>query len=254
MNMIADRFTARLALTLLIAAAAVSCGRSESPIISAPPSSAPHAPSANVPVPTGIVSLDNGVDLAQVRNQQMIHPLFSLTPPDVDAPVVMAAVQDDDKDTGAAVVLKKLHGQWKIVEFAEAGHAEWVYAAAITPRKELWGVLDAAGETRAPQLTLVRSTDNGVSWRYFAAVKKPAADAEYAGFAMAADGQGRLSMHIDDDDAGVSHGYYHYKTLDGGKSWTGPTFEGDDVTEADSLKDFDTIQDAIKDLESPPAQ
>jgi hypothetical protein len=184
----------------------------------------------------------------------MLQPQFSLTPPDVESPVLFAVVQNDKDDTGAPVVLKKIDDQWKILEIAEAGDQEWVYAAACTPRHELWGILDSASDTRAAQLTLMRSTDDGLTWQFFAGVKKPVIEAEYAGFFMAANGEGKLTVHLDDDADKVMHGYYHYKTFDGGKTWTGPTFEGDDITEADSQRDLDTIQEAIKNAETVPAQ
>jgi hypothetical protein len=53
-------------------------------------------------------------------------------------------------------------------------------------------------------------------------------------------------MHLDDDTDGQPHGYYHYHTADGGKTWTGPTQEPNDVSEADPFDSTDTMQGAIK--------
>lgn len=120
--------------------------------------------------------------------------------------------------------------------------------------KEIWGILDGVGENHTTQVTLVRSIDDGTTWQFFAAVKKPTSDAQYAGFSMARNGEGRLSLHLEDDTDGVAHGYYHYKTADAGKTWTGPTLEADDIIQADSLDEVDTIQEAIKNAEAAPAQ
>jgi hypothetical protein len=241
--------------------AVASCGRTDVPV--APETAAPAMtqnvaakalPSANAAASRHVVKMADGVDLTQVRNQEMIHPGFSLSPPDVDSPVLFATVTNEKDETGSPVVLKKIDDQWKILELTEAGDQEWVYAGACGPRKELWGILDSATETPVQQLTLMHSTDDGATWQFFAAVKKPADDAEFEAFSMAASGAGKLSMHLADDADKVLHGYYQYRTIDGGKTWTGPTFEADDVTDADSQRDLDSIQEAIKDAEAVPAQ
>ncbi|HUO09115.1 MAG TPA: hypothetical protein VM008_12485 [Phycisphaerae bacterium] len=239
-----------------------SCGRTDVPVASETAPAATTAPgavgkslrSANVAVSGHVVKMADGVDLTQVRNQEMIHPAFSMSPPDVDSAVLLASVVNDKDDTGSPVVLKKIDDQWKVLELTEAGDQEWVYAGACGPRKELWGILDSATDTPVPQLTLMRSADDGLTWQFFAAVKKPADDAEYAAFSMAANGEGKLSVHLADDADKILHGYYHYRTVDGGKTWMGPTFEADDVTDADSQRDLDSIQEAIRDAEAVPAQ
>lgn len=250
----------KIQVFLLLAAATLlsNCGKPDEPApapTTQTPSQTPaQLPNAAVPTSGHLVSITQGVDLAQVKNQDMIHPQFSLTPPDIAAPIILGAVENDEKKTGSPVVIKKVNGSWKIVELTEAGRSEWVYVGLCPPRKEIWGVLDLATAERAESLTMLRSTDEGATWQFFSAVKKPIADAEYAGFSMDQRGIGRLSMHLEEDTGPVLHGYYHYATTDGGKTWTGPTFEGDDVTDADPLKDVDSLQDALKSAETTPAQ
>jgi hypothetical protein len=236
---------------LTLATILAACGKTETP---APPPG-PAASANNTPA-TGAVSghtfkITDGADLAAVKNQQMLHPQFELTPDEVDAPVIFGVVQNDEKKSSSPVLIKKFGAAWKIVEVSEARDQEWAYAAACPSRNEIFAVLDGAGDNETGQLTILRSTDKGSSWQYFSAVKKITPAAEYAGFSIAKPGEGRLSMHLEDDEDDIVHGYYHYKTADGGKTWTGPSLEPDDVVEADSLKRFDTIQEAIRGTENP---
>ncbi len=235
-----------------------ACDKTE-PLTPVPASSSPAtipvtAPSANAPSSGHIIKIAGGLDLAAITNQQMIHPQFGLTDPDVETPIIFAVVQNQDATASSPLILKKIGSTWKVVKLAEADYQEWVYAAAISGRKEIWGILDGVGENHTTQVTLVRSIDDGTTWQFFAAVKKPTSDAQYAGFSMARNGEGRLSLHLEDDTDGVAHGYYHYKTADAGKTWTGPTLEADDIIQADSLDEVDTIQEAIKNAEAAPAQ
>jgi hypothetical protein len=236
---------------LACAALAISlaaCGKTETP----PP---PSPAAANTTPATGAVSghtlkIADGSDLAAVQNQQMLHPQYELTPDEVDVPVIFGVVQNDEKKSSSPVLLKKFGNNWKFIEVSEARDQEWVYAAACPSRNEIFAVLDAAGDNEADQLLLLRSTDKGSSWQYFSAIKKNTPAAEYAGFSISKTGEGRLTMHLDEDEDDIAHGYYHYRTADGGKTWTGPSFEPDDVVEADSLKQFDTIQQAIRATEN----
>ena len=232
------------------------CGKSE-PLAA---SGGGAGPAANVAVSAKPVQMAAGAELAQVRNPQLIHPQFYLTPPEVDAALIFAAVRTET-DTGMPVILRKggsgapaatAGGGWRLAQLAESPKQEWVYAAACPPRQEVWAILDNAGDAKAWQLTPLRSTDGGQTWQYAAAVKKPANGAIYAGFALAANGKGRLSMHLEEDADGHSHGYYHYATADGGTTWTGPTAEPNDVAEADPFDAAETLPGALKAAEAVP--
>jgi hypothetical protein len=236
----------------------LSCGKSESPPAASaasvsPAASADSSTPANAPASGNIVKLDAGADLSRVQNQQIIHPQFFLTPPEVESPLIFAHIHTD-ADSGPPAILKKIGATWRIVQLDEAVHQEWVYAAACPPRQEIWAILDLAGDAKAWQLTLLRSTDNGLSWQFFSAVKKPSNAAIYAGFALAKNGQGRLSMHLEEETDGHPKGYYHYRTTDGGKTWAGPTAEPNHVEEADTFEPTDSLPDAIKKVESIPHQ
>ncbi len=254
------RIAATTAWAMIAATLAVSsCTKTDAPASSTQPSTpatsttAAAQPSANGSASNHIAKLADGIDLDQVRNQEMVHPAFSLSAPDVTTPVLFADVSNDKNDTSAPVILKKVDDKWRILELTEAGDQEWVYAGACGPRHELWGILDSPGENAAPQLTLIRSADEGLTWQFFSAVHKPTDDAEFIAFSMAENGAGKLTMHLSDDADKFSHGYYDYRTNNGGKTWTGPTFEADDMTDADTQHDTDSLQEAIKDAEAAPA-
>jgi hypothetical protein len=236
---------------MLMAGALAACGREDAPAATAPATKG--AASANGTVTAQAFSLANGPEMAQVKIQQMIHPQFALTPPEVDSPVIFAVIRNEQQNLASPVLLKRVGTIWRACEVptagANPGQREWVHAAASPARHELFAWLDDASASRAWQLTVWHSTDAGLTWQTLAAVKKPTNAAEFAGFVMAANGAGRLSMHLDDDTDNLGHGYYHYSTADGGKNWTGPTFEADDIVEADPQAEDDAIGDAMKSAE-----
>jgi hypothetical protein len=247
---------------IILAGAAIlaACGHDTAPApvtTSGPAGRTAATPAANAPLPAQTFSLAAGLDMAKVQVQPMIHPQFSLTPPEVDTPVIFAVVRNEEKGLASPVLLKKMDSGWRVTEVpqfaAAATQREWVHAAACPARHELFALLDDSSESRAWALTLLHSTDGGATWATLAAVKKPTNAAEYAGFAMGKNGAGRISMHLDDDTDKLGHGYYHYATTDGGKTWTGPTFEPDDIVDADPQAEDDAIGDAMKAAEAIPA-
>lgn len=244
-------------MCLLLAGTLAACGHQDAPPAAAGTVPKTEAPSANAPVTLQTFSLASGPDMAQVKIQPMIHPQFALTPPEVDSPVIFAVIRNEQQNLASPVLLKKIGATWRACELPAAGPSpgqrEWVHAAASPARHELFAWMDDASASRAWQLTVWHSTDAGLNWQTLSAVKKPTNAAEFAGFVMAKNGAGRLSMHLDDDTDNLGHGYYHYATTDGGKTWTGPTFEPDDVVEADPQAEDDTISDAMKSAEEVPA-
>jgi hypothetical protein len=180
----------------------------------------------------------------------MLHPQFELGPDDVETEVIFGVVRNEEKHSSFPMLLKKFGETWRIVEISEAPGQEWVHAAAGPADGEAWGFLDLVNDhpdTKAPQLTLIHTTDNGLTWQYFSAIKKPAPAAYMVDFALSDSGAGRLTLHLLENNDPVAQGYYHYKTKDGGKTWTGPNAEPDETTEAESLKQFNTVRDVLKD-------
>jgi hypothetical protein len=224
-----------------------------------PPAGGPAAAASSAPIvsaalPGTPLNLEAGFDLATVKNQSMIDPQFRLMDPEVSRPLIFAAVRNPDTKTTTPVIVRRSLAGWKIIELAALPNHEWVHVAACPARQELWGFLDAFDDNSAPRLAIVRSTDGGLTWQYWRSLKKPVPDAEYGGFSLAKSGQGRLTLHLEEDAGPTLHGYYHYNTTDGGDTWTGPTFEADDVSTADELKEFDTLPEALKATETAATQ
>jgi hypothetical protein len=96
---------------------------------------------------------------------------------------------------------------------------------------------------------LFRSKDRGQNWTVFSGVKPPTLSAEFVGFTMTMRGQGRITIHQNDDTETTLRGHYTYVAFDDGKTWTGPTFLSDDLISADTPA-FPTLQESILNLES----
>ena len=232
-------------LALLVACALGGCKPDVS--VGGPGTTAPSAagPVASVALSGRIINADAGYDLSVVRNLAMVNAQFRLLPPESGVPMVFGLVRNDARKISSPVILRKTAAGWKISELMELPQHEFIRVAAISARHEIWGIFDNA-DSNAPQLSLIRSVDGGATWQYQVAVKKPHPDADYEGFALAGNGEGRLSMHLDEDSGGVAHGTYHYRTTDGGKTWMGPRIEADDAVAADDVGDLGNITDVIR--------
>jgi hypothetical protein len=72
------------------------------------------------------------------------------------------------------------------------------------------------------------------------AIDKPVGGGEYDSFAMSRDGRGRLTVYVaGTKDHPRRGGFYHFRTADGGQSWSRPEHERDDMTPADDVGDDD---------------
>ena len=214
-----------LAFLLLCAAALPACGSS-----------------ASTPA-TGTVTghtfrMADAPDLSWVQNLPEVVPQFELTPDIVPTPLIFATVRADSRKTADPVIIRKEGTTWRIQEVTDLHQHEWVYAAVAEERSEVWAIADGApglspDGARAPQLTLLRSTDAGETWTTFSAIRKPNPAAEFDSFHLTPQGHGRITLHLDADAPnGVRAGIYQYRTTDGGKTWSGPEFDLDDLDDA----------------------
>ncbi len=210
------------------------------------------------------VDLSAGFDLAMVQNTGQVHPLFRLAPPETETAIIFAKTKrmDNGQERNGALILRREGNPatlptgartsgWRILELMDAPNQEWVFATACPSRKEIWGVLDNAGDDRGDQLTLMRSGDGGRTWTYFSAVKKPSSEAICESLVLTDTGAGRLTMFMstEEPDGRIRGHYYHYRTADGARTWTGPTIEPSDTTDADQCGTDDTLEEAIKDTQ-----
>jgi hypothetical protein len=134
------------------------------------------------------------------------------------------------------LIVRKTNGQWLALDVRnDWGGNDWLYASAGPGKGEVWAVLDAAEEDRAWDLVLIHSTDAGQTWK-MTALQKASYLGEFSSFVMGSNGQGLLTVTIFEDYTdSIKQGQYKYRTLDDGKTWTGPELEPDNTTPASQI-------------------
>jgi hypothetical protein len=137
---------------------------------------------------------------------------------------------DDEVIASIPILAKKVDGEFVGLPLADTRlrDAAWAYAGGGPNKGEVWGVLDASLNANQPDLLVVHSTDAGATFT-IRAIAKPDEVAEFDSFCMGPDGNGRVSVYVGADvssDA-IKPGYYHYRTTDGGKTWSKPEYEPD---------------------------
>jgi hypothetical protein len=183
----------------------------------------------------------------------LMYPELQLTDPEVvPSPLVFGKHRDDEHGINKPIILRDYSGQWSYVTLGTFDETEWVYAGACIERNELWAILDSASVKRGPGLYLMRSTDGGLTWTLFSALKPPALSVEFVSFTMDADGHARITEHQDDDTDLVQRGLYRYESADDGKTWTGPDFSADDLVSADPPA-YPLLPDTLSDIDPKSA-
>jgi hypothetical protein len=152
----------------------------------------------------------------------------------------LATYGTDDKATATIPVIGfKKDGKLMAMKVDDPRlvNANWSYVAAGPTTPEFWGVLDASLDDHQPDIVIAHSTDSGDTVQV-ASLPKPLPAAVFDSFCMDRHGHGRLSLYVYRDQAKLRQaGYYHYRTTDGGKTWTGPEHEPDGMLPADDAPD-----------------
>ncbi len=161
-------------------------------------------------------------------------------------------VYDDNDDVVATLplIVASRKSSQLALSFADSRlrNAEWQFVASGPAKEEVWGVLDDSLNHKGRVVLLVHSTDAGESWS-IDSIEKPAASGEYDSFAMAANGRGRLTIYVPPAPKHRGRaGFYHFRTIDGGKTWAQPEHERDSLTPADDIPADDEPDSA------PPTQ
>ncbi len=204
----------------------------------APPATEPSASAS----PTVTLKLESAVPSNQVEHDDWELSLPSQLP-FKDRPLLfgdVATFDDDDKATASIPIVAYKHGDSLLtlkIEDPRLKNASWAYIASGPAKDELWGVLDASTDDKQLDLVLVHSTDAG-STLALTSIPKPHPAAVFDSFCMDKDGHGRVSMYVYRDQARLKHaGYYHYRTNDGGKTWSAADHEPDAMTPATDAPD-----------------
>src|SRR5256885_1360883 len=151
---------------------------------------------------------------------------------------------NDDQATSSVPIIAKREGDnWRAIAIRDARlkNAAWSYVGGGPNRGEIWGVLDASLDDDQPDLLLAHSTDGGATF-VLSALGKPDAAAEYDSFCIGPGGSGRVTLYRypDPEEKNASKpGFYHYRTNDGGKTWSKPEFEPDVMWPARDVPDDD---------------
>jgi hypothetical protein len=161
----------------------------------------------------------------------------------------LAIFNSDDKATASVPVIGFKKDQKLMalrIDDPRLVNANWSYIAAGPTNSEFWGVLDAATDDRQPQIVIAHSADSGQTLQ-LTSLPKPLPVAVFDSFCMDRQGHGRLSLYVYRDQAKLRRaGYYHYRTSDGGKTWSGPEHEVDGMLPAD-----DAPADVVPDPKAP---
>lgn len=141
----------------------------------------------------------------------------------------------------AAVVLVENDDGWSRHDLSEAKRGgelsgmSWHFVGVVGD--EIWAVLDNNVESLGWQLLLVRSSDEGATWAG-TRIKKVSYWAAFEHLRMSASGIGRLTIRLDEayptEGTTFEPGLYHYRTANGGRSWSEAEWEPDDLRPASS--------------------
>jgi hypothetical protein len=151
-----------------------------------------------------------------------------------------ADTYEGDHETATAtqpLMVAASKGAWLAIDFRDPRlpNAEWQFVASGPAEGEVWGVLDDTLTHKGKVILLAHSTDAAVTWSV-SAINKPFDSGEYDSFAMDSAGHGRLSIYLAPTSKRPGRaGFYHFRTTDGGKSWSSPEHETDNLDPADDV-------------------
>jgi hypothetical protein len=149
---------------------------------------------------------------------------------------------NDGEVDGSIPVLARRSGQDVLgikVQSDTKANESWAYVGAGPTKNEIWGIIDANLDDATADLLLVHSGDGGKSFAV-QRLHKPHPAAQFDSFSMSREGVGRVSVYLARADAGArGAGYYHYRTKDGGRTWSSAQYEHDSMLPAQDVPDED---------------
>lgn len=157
---------------------------------------------------------------------------------------------DDDDNVVSTVpcVAWVSHDHWQAVEIDDSrlNNAAWETVVAGPSKGEIWGILDQNLDDRQANVLLVHSTDGGETFQ-ITAIAKPSENADYDSFCMDEHGHGRMTVYLDaKNEKHAKAGFYHYRTTDGGRTWSKAEYEPDGTAPAEDVPDDDQPDDSSK--------
>jgi hypothetical protein len=160
---------------------------------------------------------------------------------------------DDDKVTATTPIIAwNRNDHWTAIKISDSRlkNAAWKYVVAGPTRGEIWGVLDQDLDDKENDVLLVHSIDAGQTFNLIA-IRKPKPAADFDSFCMDRTGHGRVTVYLEMGDGKHDErpGYYHYRTTDGGKTWSAPEYEPDGTAPADDVPDDQQPSDNPKPIQ-----
>ncbi|HEX3358953.1 MAG TPA: hypothetical protein VHS31_18385 [Tepidisphaeraceae bacterium] len=208
-----------------------------------------HAAAATQPVdhsiPVATIKLADAIDLDKLAGDaepDMSHQL-RLTRGGRIYFGTLSTFDNDDQPTSSVPIIARKHGEdWQAIAIRDnrLKNASWAYVGGGPNRGEVWGVLDAGLDDDQPDLLIAHSTDGGDTFS-LRALHKPDPAADFDSFCIGPDHNGRITIYLDAENASNSSkpGYYHFRTTDGGQSWSVPDYEADTMHPARDVPDED---------------
>ena len=146
---------------------------------------------------------------------------------------------DKDGEVAATqpLVVARIKGGWMALSMKDARlpNAEWQLVATGPASDEIWGVMDDVLNHQGKVILLAHSRDAGKTWTVWP-VNKPFDSGDYDSFCMDKTGRGRLTVYIPPDEKHPRRGgFYHFRTTDGGTTWSTPEREPDALDPSDEV-------------------
>lgn len=243
----AARAFAILKRTTLLALAALLPACSHSPNTGITPAQSQHANTAATQLaanagkaftPERELKLSTAVPIPKLRKEaEQLDYAYKVDAPSAKRLLYFGHLTNSD-ELSLPVIIVATGGRLKAVPVETHFGADLWQRVILGPNPlEIFGILDQPDDDRIDTLTIAHSTDGGDTWA-ITTLRKPSNEASFYDFAMSRDGHGRLSVQVDestDPPNRIKPGLYHYRTTDGGKTWTAADFEPDQTKPADEV-------------------
>ena len=205
-----------------------------------------HAePTTKPAADTKMLRLSDAVDLASLTKEgepNLSHQLHLSRGGRVYFGTIDTFDNDDKQIASLPIIARKNGDTWRALAIRDPRlkEAAWSYVGGGPNRGEVWGVLDAALDDDQPDLMVAHSVDGGATFA-LVALHKPDDGAAFDSFCIGPDRKGRITLYLppDPDAKHSKPGFYHFRTADGGKTWSDPEYEPDVMWPAHDVPDED---------------